>query len=110
MESIISRQPDVFHLMALSAGVIQGLSNIGGVYTDFSPTSYDSTIHRFWRIRESAGSFYWETSADGLSFYTHGFIANPIALYEVYIGINAGRWDPLADPGVARVDSFSILP
>lgn len=37
----------------------------GGTETELAFALYSSTNHRFWRIRESSGTVYWETSATG---------------------------------------------
>lgn len=96
--------------ISLSAGVLRGFYNIGGTFSAFSPTSYDAQLHRFWRLRESAGTFYVDTSPDGANWQNLGAMDNPIPMDLIYIDINAGCWDPVTDPGVAVFDNFNILP
>ena len=96
--------------ISASAGGIRGFYNVNNSSSDISPITYSQADHRFWRIRETAGIFYWETSPDGLQWDTRGFMANPIAMDAVQIGIQAGCWDPVPTPGAVRVDNYNLLP
>lgn len=42
-------------------GNLKFRQNVGGVY-DITSIAYDATNHRWWRIRESAGTIYFETA------------------------------------------------
>jgi hypothetical protein len=107
---VVDSATDDYAGVGLSVGQLLGFYNIAGTSYPFSPTSYDPVQHRYWRLEESAGTFYVDTSADGVIWQPLGSVPNPIAMDSLYIDINAGCWDPVTDPGVARYDNFNILP
>lgn len=41
---------------------------VAGIYTDVATFTYDSPTMQYWRFREAAGIFYWETSIDGVGW------------------------------------------
>ena len=53
---------------------------VGGVQTIKINLTYNATTHRWWRIREDAGTTYWDTSSDGLTWTNRASNANPITL------------------------------
>lgn len=65
-----------------------GTSVVGGVQTIRINLTYNSTVHRWWRIREgtggqgggTAGTTYWDTSVDGLTWTQRASATNPIAV------------------------------
>jgi hypothetical protein len=68
--------------MRVESGVFKFTSQTGTTTTLTLPT-YDPHAHRWWRLRESAGSFYAATSPDGLTWtewgsLTYGFDATNI--------------------------------
>lgn len=54
--------------MRVESGVFKLTMQIGGTLTSTTLPAYDPNAHRWWRLRESAGSFYADTSADGLTW------------------------------------------
>lgn len=51
----------------------------GSGTTPFSVT-YDSTVHKYWRIRESGGTIFWDTSVDGSSWTNRASVSLPLAI------------------------------
>lgn len=41
---------------------------VGGIYTTVATFTYDSPTMQYWRMRETTGIFYWETSIDGIGW------------------------------------------
>ena len=76
------------HILAMNAIIGDGSQNRAGItfstdsvgaYTSFSSIengtfyagpkiAYDAVNHSWWRVRESAGTLYWDTSADGIKW------------------------------------------
>lgn len=77
---------------------------------EFSWVLFAALSHRYWRLRESAGFFSCDTSADGLTWDTLGSISNPFSMNNVRVAIMAGCWNSTPDPGVAELDNYNILP
>jgi hypothetical protein len=68
---------------------------------------YDPALHRFWRLRESGGQTYWDTSADGAAWTNRMSAPTAIDLSAVIIDLAAGHWTP--GPGTAFVVRYDQL-
>lgn len=83
---------------------------VGGSFTSLASVTYNSSTMRWWRIRESGGTTYWEYSADGSSWSTLHSVANPIALTAVAPGLLVFENGSDASPGQAIFDNFNVEP
>ncbi|MEU5596700.1 hypothetical protein [Streptomyces sp. NPDC020298] len=54
--------------MRVESGVFKMTMQIGGTLTSTTLPTYDPDDHRWWRLRESSGSFYADASPDGLTW------------------------------------------
>lgn len=63
---------------------------VAGVTTALTNVSYNATNHQWVRIRESAGTIHWETSADGVSWSSFHTLANPFAVTNLSFALYAG--------------------
>ncbi|WP_037616468.1 hypothetical protein [Streptomyces aureus] len=61
--------------MRVESGVFKQTMQIGGTLTSVTLPTYDPHQHRWWRIRESGGSFYADTSPDGLNWTNQSSMA-----------------------------------
>lgn len=73
---------------------------------DRANVTYSATTHRWWQIRERAGTMYWETSPDGVSWTVRWMEATP-ASTTAYITLAAGTNSANASPGTAIFDNFN---
>jgi hypothetical protein len=89
-------------------GTLYAFKVISGVTTYANTASYNSTNHRWWRIRESGGTTYWDTSADGSSWTNFTSAANPITLTRIAYKFFAGTIASETSPGAAIFDNVSI--
>ncbi len=76
--------------------------------------TYNPSNHAWLRIRESAGTVYWETSANGTSWVIQdgGSVAT-IALFpltSIYVVLDAQTWAPMAAPGEAHYSHLNTGP
>ena len=67
--------------------------------TSEATVSYDGTSMRWLRLRESSGSFYWDTSPDGITWTQRHTFTSILNVSSVTLGIGAGDWGG-ASPGV----------
>jgi hypothetical protein len=94
-------------------GLLTAYSYKAGVKTQQIRLTYSSTDHAWWRIRESAGQVFWETSPDG-AVYTVQAAVNTSALFAIsavrvrfYLEtFNTG----LASPGQASFANLNVAP
>jgi hypothetical protein len=90
--------PRQFENGYLYAGKVQG-----GIETMFANIPYSPTAHLWWRLRETGGTFYWETSADGQVWRVQAQAATSslFAIGNVTVRAYAEEWGSGA-PGIAK--------
>lgn len=82
--------------------------NAGAGNNDTFP-GYSATRDIWWRIRESGGTTYWETSPDSVTWTTLRSATNPITVTALTIELQAGNYDALvATPGRAVFAHFNL--
>jgi hypothetical protein len=86
----------------------QVFNDVDTVY--YASIPYDCARHRWWRIRESHGKTYFETSPDGEAWDLLVCIPSPPYLNSVYFTFGAATLSYVASPGVAIFDSFNMPP
>lgn len=72
---------------------------------------YVPVQHRWWRIRESANTLYWETSPDGKAWLVQTELSPtpiPTDALDVYVGSNG--WSQHPGPGVSTFDNLNLPP
>jgi hypothetical protein len=57
------------------SGTLYAFYNRAGVTSTAATLAYSSTAHAWWRIRESGGMVFWDTSADGTTWTQQGALA-----------------------------------
>jgi len=77
-----------------------------GNYTH--PQTYDSSVHKYFRVREANGSTYWETSSDANTWTTWETRSNQISMTNLEARIQAGPYNSEASSTTAIFDNFSI--
>ncbi len=89
--------------------IIARYSTPGGT-TTVATTAYNSTDHKYFRVRENKGTIYWDTSANGISWNNFTSVANPFDITSVRVGMLAGTWNSEGSTTYATFDNFNILP
>jgi hypothetical protein len=79
----------------------------GSITTQFS-TTYNSTTHAYWRIRESSKSIFWDTSTDGITWTQRATIGNQINTQGLYAEAWAGTTVAATVPVAAIFNLASI--
>lgn len=80
----------------------------GGSNTEISNVSYNSTNHKYLRIRESSGVVYFDYSADGDTWSSFGNTTVTFSLSNLSINISAGHWDTETEVSKMVIDDFTI--
>ena len=73
----------------------------GGAQTGLSFPAYDSSVHKWFRIRESGGTVYFDYSTDGVTWSNFTSTTVSFALTAVVMQLQAGKWG--ADPAATTV-------
>ena len=71
---------------------------------------YDAVAHRWWRIREHAGTVYWETSPDGLTWTTHVSLPDPIAVTALDVRLGIECTTACVSAPSASFDNYNLRP
>lgn len=93
-----------------SAGKIYCRSTINDVHTEFDFV-YNSNSDKWFRIRESGGKIYWETSSNCITWKAHRSDTIAIDFSSVKPGVNIGFWDSEnedGNSGTVILDSFNL--
>ncbi|MDQ3605819.1 MAG: right-handed parallel beta-helix repeat-containing protein, partial [Gemmatimonadota bacterium] len=73
-----------------SSGLL-AVKSVGGEQIVLWSGLYNATTHRWWRIRESGGMVFWETSSDGAAWTTHHSEAASIPIAALQVSFHAER-------------------
>lgn len=86
------------------------LKQVAGVTTAVATFAYNASTMAYWRMRESAGLFYWETSSDGVA-WTNRFnttvATNLFPLTSVWLGLYTAYSGIESSPGNAQIYSVN---
>ena len=69
---------------------LQAKTHIAGTWTSQAFGTFDPVATQWLRIREAAGTVYWEYSADALNWTALYSMANPFAVTTMTLNLNAG--------------------
>lgn len=84
------------------AGTLSVEKFVGAAQTTLGATSYVAAQHRWWQIRESAGTLYFEASPDGLTYTQLATAPTPSWASIVDVALEAGAYQTETNPGTAR--------
>lgn len=71
--------------------------------------TYNPVAHAWWRIRESAGITYFDTSPDGTTWTNFWSVANGFNVTQVWVSFSSGYWGTEA-PSDAFIDNVNTVP
>lgn len=71
---------------------------------------YDPAVHKWFKIRESAGTIYWDYSTDGSTWTNYTSVANPFAVTALKLQIQLRDLSPDSYASQALFDNFNIAP
>ncbi len=92
----------------VTGAVLLMRESVAGANNDTQVT-YDSLQHRWLRIREAAGTVYWETSSDATSWtLQRSKVSGLGSLQSIAVVMYAGYWDDEPSPGVVIVDNVNL--
>ncbi len=83
---------DDYLAIFISENNLMGLFDYGGGATTVFSTGYNSSVHKFLRIRESSGLTYWETSTDGDTWTTHYAQSIETDLSDMKVELEAAKY------------------
>lgn len=93
----------------VTGGNLVAYRKVGGSNGYITQATYNSTTHKYLRLRESAGTSYWEYSANGTSWTALHSETNPITLTSMKTELVAGVYSTEATPTEIIFDSYNIV-
>jgi hypothetical protein len=94
--------------LAVLGGMVIARTEMMQVVTVAASTPYNPTTHRWWRIRTGAGTFYWETSPDRVTWTTLHSEAAYFPLAQTDIVLGAGTDLAATAAGMATFDAARL--
>lgn len=95
----------------INANFIHAQKQVANVYSDVKgDVAYNSAVHKWFRIRESAGTLYWDYSTDTSSWTNYTTLANPFAVTAFQIKIMAGTYSAEGSTTTASFDNLNLFP
>lgn len=93
-------------------GTLVARKHVGGVFTVLYSTTYDSNVHKYFRIREESGVVYWDTSVDGINWTNRASedVSDLFDITNLYLQIMVGTWQAESSITTMAVDNVNILP
>jgi hypothetical protein len=80
-----------------------------GVSHNLLSTPFDPVAHRWWRLRESGGTVFWDTSPDYITWTNRATVATFAGLNARQIWVGSGVWATETDPtGTAIFAHFNV--
>jgi hypothetical protein len=96
---------------SVSQGTLYFSLKLLGIWMEIGSLQYSPVDHRWWRIRESAGTLYWDTSPDGKAWVVRATHASSaIATDALYLYLESGEWSAQPSPGVSSFDNVNLPP
>lgn len=92
----------------ISENTLRAYKKVGGSNTVLASTTYNSANHKWFRIRESGGTTYFDTSADGGIWNNFASTANTFDLTQLVVGSEVGTWSSEASTTTATFDNFNV--
>lgn len=93
----------------LEEGTLHFTREVGGQYLELASVAFDPAVHRYWRLREDAGTTFWETSGDGNDYTVRAEASNdslfPLDLLRFEVGASTDGSE--VGPGEARFDDVN---
>ncbi|MBW2526730.1 MAG: hypothetical protein JRI23_21280 [Deltaproteobacteria bacterium] len=83
---------------------------VAGLSTGEAGATYDAVEHRWWRIRERAGTIHFDTSPNGTSWTERTAHPTPTYAGAVQMRFGAGYFGSVTSPGRARFDNANVTP
>lgn len=89
-------------------GTLYAQRRVSGTVTTVTSFAYNSTTHKYWRIRESGGTTFWETSENGDTWTIRGSLANPIAVTSLSVFIVGSAYQAVSNAGTFKFNRFNV--
>lgn len=95
------------------AGTIYAQYGVAYAFSTLFSVAYNATTHAYWRIRESAGTCFWDTGVDNgdgtVTWTNRASVANPIQVTDLVPIIGGVCYENETSPGTFKWNNFNII-
>jgi hypothetical protein len=95
---------------ACTEGALQASYYNGSSTVTVANLTYSASAHAWWRISESAGVTYWDTSDNGTDWVTQASVADPITETSLQAIFSAAANGIAVNPGSFTVLDLNVVP
>lgn len=81
-----------------------------GEVSSVTSVTYNSTNHRWWRIRNSGANVLWETSPNGATWTTQRTLATPFTITTMQVEVGAGTFGSESVSRTVQFDNLNFDP
>ncbi|MFF0512428.1 hypothetical protein [Streptomyces sp. NPDC004250] len=100
--------------LVMEVDAVAGEINMASRTAYYDPAAvripYDPVAHAWFRIREDAGTLYWETAPDGTTWTTRRTLATPAWGADADLALQLISHRDAGDPNYAEFDNVNTLP
>jgi hypothetical protein len=94
----------------ITNGLKIAYKKVAGADIIVNSSAYNATTDKWFRIRESGGTVFWDTSPDGITWTNAGTSTEPFDLSSLEPNVFVGKWDAAdTDSTLAIFDNFNIV-
>lgn len=96
--------------IAQLSGTLYFQKNIAGVTTSLATVTWNASTHKYWRMRESAGTIYFDTSSNSTSWTNRASttVASTFDVTDLLVRIDISCGN-VASPGSFRIDELNAI-
>ncbi len=92
-----------------SSGLLSAFKQVSGVQNQVGASiNLDKSLHQWFRIRESGGTIFFDTSGNAVTWTNRWSLANPFAITAMYAQIQSGCWQNESNASYGIFDNFNI--
>ena len=91
----------------VEAGSLYARYTVSGTITTLATLTYSATAHAYWRIRESGGTTYWDTSSNGINWTNQASASDPITETTLDAVFGIGASANASSPAPFKWNSFN---
>ena len=95
----------------LNQNLLSAIYRVAGTNNFSTAVTYNPAVHVYFRIRESGGTTFWETSPNGHAWAAFFSVADPIAVTSLFVApIDVGTYNIEATATTAILDNINVVP
>lgn len=92
----------------IDGGTLRVHKKVANVESDVATDTYNSTTHAWLRIREAAGTMFFDISSNGSSWTNFTSLANPFAVTSLQVVIGVFEFSSTPAVGTFVIDNWNV--